>query len=724
MHSIAKRLFITLFFATSFLNAQIDEWSDSLDIVDLRDVVITGQYSAQSVDRSLYQVEVITPEDIKNQAGNTVADVLNQKLNILIVSSPDSGDSGLELMSLKGSYIKVLVDNIPLVGDSGMGNNIDLTKINLDDVERIEIVKGAMGVDYGNNALAGIVNIITKKTIKTDWKIRASLQEETVGKEYDWYKEGGKSKGKGRHIQSIDIARTLSNRWNVSAGMNHNDFMGFRGERKGRMHFGQDEQRGYEWLPKNQYNSYGLINYSSPGFKAFYRISFLSEKIKFYDSTVNMLLFEDGERTFVANDRDYLTKRWTHHLNISARLFGRVNYDGDFSYQTQKRQFEDYVFDIPARKVISSEDPNVYLSTKAWYSRGTFSRFIDHDHLDYQIGYEVDFNKGFANSISNDLGLDENIHHRVDTYAGFISMEYKTDFGLSLRPGFRASFSNRFDTKYTYSLSTKYDLSHRSHLRAVVGTANRYPGFEELFTRTVNANHDIRGDENLKPEDGFSASLLWNRKGEAGEVKMENDISVSYIGLKGKIELVNTIPQSPTYRFMNIDKFKTMGMAADNRFIWGDWNWTAGISLFGVSKSLYSNAYRTEKGIDDKYKFNFQATASVNWKYRPWDMTVSAYYKYMGKTSEFVLDPGSTIDGGESYTLLDRKGFSLMDLSVRKDFFQKKLEATLGVRNLFDVTELQSSGGASSTGHSEASGAFPIFYGRSYFLKLNYTLDF
>src|SRR5690606_38524183 len=196
-----RGLLALVIMTSQFIQAQEDAIQDSAQFVNLESVVITGQYTAQSVDKSLYQVEIISADDIKNQAGNTIADVLNQNLNLKIDQNPGSGDSTINLMGFSGDYVKVLIDNIPLVSDSGFGNNIDLTKINLDNVERIEIVKGAMGVDYGSNALAGIINIITKKSAKYDWKINFLVQEETVGKEYDWYEDGGIEKGKGRHIQ-------------------------------------------------------------------------------------------------------------------------------------------------------------------------------------------------------------------------------------------------------------------------------------------------------------------------------------------------------------------------------------------------------------------------------------------------------------------------------------------------------------------------------------------
>jgi outer membrane receptor for ferrienterochelin and colicins len=97
-------------------------------------------------------------------AATNVADVLNQSLNIQITPDTRSGNSTANMMGLDGNYVKVLIDNIPVVGDTGLGSNIDLTKLSLNNVERIEVVKGSMGVEYGNGAVAGVINIITKKS--------------------------------------------------------------------------------------------------------------------------------------------------------------------------------------------------------------------------------------------------------------------------------------------------------------------------------------------------------------------------------------------------------------------------------------------------------------------------------------------------------------------------------------------------------------------------------
>ena len=137
--------------------------NDSVKVAKLDTVVVTGQIEPQSIKKSVFNVRVITAEDIKRQAGNNLADVLNQYLNIMIQPNNSTGRSTVSMFGLDSNYLKILVDNVPLVSDTGLGNNVDITQINLDDIQQIEIIEGAMGVTHGANAVSGIINIITKK---------------------------------------------------------------------------------------------------------------------------------------------------------------------------------------------------------------------------------------------------------------------------------------------------------------------------------------------------------------------------------------------------------------------------------------------------------------------------------------------------------------------------------------------------------------------------------
>ncbi len=710
-------LICVLLLILNSVQAQIEE-IDSTQIIGLENVVITGQYSAQSIDKSIYQVEIITSEDIKNQAGNTVADVLSQNLNILIIPNGTTGDSQANILGLGGEYTKILVDNIPIVGDNGMGISIDLTKINLDNVERIEIVKGSMGVDYGNNALAGVINIITKKTNKNKWTINAMLQEETVGKEYDWYEDGGKTKGKGRHIQALEISHNISNNWFISIGVNRNDFQGFWGKRNGKKYFTQDSTRGYEWLPKEQITGNALISYKIKNFNAFYKANYLDEEINFYNQFVEEDNLGGGERTYKAIDRDYGTSRWSHHLNIDTKLFNQIKFIGDFSIQNQDRKFRDYIYDVPNRNVISKNDFKSYMSTDAIYSRGTFSKILNSNWIDFQLGYELDNTKGF---ISSSAGLFEgnDISKRLESYAGFTSAEIYTNSGLSIRPGFRASFSSKFENQYNFSLSSKYELSSNSNIHAVIGTANRYPDFDELYTYFVDTNHDVRGNENLIPEDGYSTAIQWNHSTKGSKFKMNNNISTMYMNVDDRIELaaINFVPLK--YQFINIDKYKSWTVSTDHRFWFNDFNINLGASVLGISRSLFDGVSNLEP--EDKFRYTFEANASVNYTFTKLNLGLSLYYKYTGENTEYVL--ADALSNNPYYRLGKREAFNLMNFSLRKGFLDNNLEITLGARNIFDVSSVRNSI-LSGDAHSGAPVLQNLFYGRSYFLKINYNLNF
>lgn len=70
-----------------------------------------------------------------------MADVLNQYLNITVRPSGTSGRSTVSLFGLDAQYFKILIDNVPLVNEAGLGNNIDLSQINLNDVDLLKLLK-------------------------------------------------------------------------------------------------------------------------------------------------------------------------------------------------------------------------------------------------------------------------------------------------------------------------------------------------------------------------------------------------------------------------------------------------------------------------------------------------------------------------------------------------------------------------------------------------------
>lgn len=683
---------------------------DSLKQKAIDEVVITGQYMQQSINKSIYKVEVIDAQQIKNMAATNVADVLNQSLNILITSDRNSGNSTASLLGLGGEYTKILVDNIPVVGDIGLGNNIDLTKLNINNVERIEVVRGSMGVDYGSNAVAGVINIITKKNTQKKLTLNASVQEETVGKEYDWYK-----KGEGRHIQTLNVGYNINENWYVGANFNRNDFQGFKGTQEGYKYFEQDEKRGYLWQPKDVLNVDGIIRYNKNKTSVFYKFGFLNEKLNYYNPIVNEYFYDVDDRTYAGTDRDYLTTRYLNQLNIQTKL-GAINYTGDFSYQTQDRKYRDFKYDIPNRKLVDGKDEyQSYNKSDVFYSRGVFSNFLDSKTIDFQIGYELDHTSGFAGNIAGDFAGTDNVKRKIFNYANFMSIEWNATDWLSIRPGYRLALSDKFDTQHNYSLTARAKITENDNVRLVIGSANRFPNFDELYTYMVDSNHDIRGNTDLKPEEGMTASLNAEKKiisNSGWDFRI--GASATYLKVKDRIELAMVNRQPLQYKYINIDNFRSYIFEANFKAQKGQLALAANATYYGISKELNEGGFISP----DDFFNTFEANLSANYTIPKINTTLSFYYKYTGKTQMFVLVSPDVATS--FYDIGERKDFSMMNFIVTQPFFKNHFEVSAGVKNIFDVSSVRDTTIAGNA-HEASTSVSNLFYGRSYFARLSYN---
>ena len=249
--------FVIVFYivsSTIFSQENIFRRMDTLTPIMLDEVVVTGQYNVQSVKKSIFEVKVINRQEIEQRAANNLADLLNQTLNINITPNTSTGKSSISLFGLNAQYFKILIDNVPVINEEGIGNNVDLTLINLDDIQQIEIVEGSMGVQYGANAVSGVINIITKKSSVHNTQINTYIQEETVGSEFELFQ-------KGRHIQSLKLGHNFTDNIFTNIVFTKNSFRGFWNNRQGEVYDKKDGLRGHAWLPKIQYNTKFLFNY-------------------------------------------------------------------------------------------------------------------------------------------------------------------------------------------------------------------------------------------------------------------------------------------------------------------------------------------------------------------------------------------------------------------------------------------------------------------------------
>jgi len=714
---------ITLFAAFLFCQISVAQEKDTTAVNKLSEVVVTGQLEPQSIKKSVFNVRVISKENIKQLAANNLADVLNQYLNISVTSNGDDGRSKASMFGLDAQYFKILVDNIPLVSDTGMGTNVDLTQVNLDDVERIEIIEGSMGVTHGANAVTGILNIITKKGGGYKWQISASLQEETVGNEFAFF-------DKGRHIQSAKIGHNFNENWFVNIGANRNAMSGFYDNRQGKDYDKNDELRGYTQLPKEQLVGNAILGYQKEDFRIFYKFDYYGEDVHYYNPILNIQDNYPFPDTYFSKDKRYITNRFYHHLNASGNLFSKLKYNVSISEQKQERDLENFNYQIETHQEFDNKR-NTYQSKEVFYSTGTLSNFFDNKKVDFQLGYEITNENGFYDSSvgafrdDNQQGVD--IRKRLENYDIYSVAEIGISEKFSIRPGLRFSFQTAFENQYASSLGLRYLFDKGLEARASLGKSYRTPNFDELYTYFVDSNHNMQGNPDLIPENSTSYEGSFKRTCtfDSG-AQISNNLAVTYLDVDDRIDMVLTqVKPTLNYRYVNINKYKMWNISTVEQYAYKNWNVMLGAAVVGISRKLDLAAENLVS--DDKFFYSLRLNSSISYNIPKWNTLLAIFYKYNGQQQQYVAGTGD--DGKSGFFLNELKPYSWMDASIRKSFFKNQFEATLGARNLFDVTNLQSvqnggGGDASGGAHGGTTTDMMLGYGRSYFLKLTYNLNF
>jgi vitamin B12 transporter len=147
---------------TSLVSAQEQETKT------IEEVVITDTKFSQNKSKSGRSIEKITEKELEQRKGQSVATVLSQLAGVEVVGNQGNAGKNIDLFVRGGStsQVLILIDGNPIVDASSITTTYDLRLLPVDQVESIEILKGASSVLYGPNAAAAVINITLKKAAK------------------------------------------------------------------------------------------------------------------------------------------------------------------------------------------------------------------------------------------------------------------------------------------------------------------------------------------------------------------------------------------------------------------------------------------------------------------------------------------------------------------------------------------------------------------------------
>lgn len=662
---------------------------DSLKTLALKEVVVTGQYEPQSLRKSVYQVRTISSEIIRQRAAVNVQTVLNTELGIRFSNDPTLGTSDIALMGMSGQNVKVLLDGVPLL-DRGATRE-SLNQIDINTIERIEIVEGPMSVVYGADALAGVINIITRKGVADDknLSVDARVQEETAGEEYDAFSK------KGIHNENVNVA-WQGNAWNAAVSVTRNNSGGWKESRAA-------DQAVREWHPKDQWLGMGAVGYNTDRVKVWYRLNYLNENILSNENTY----VDIRTNALMAIDREFITNRYTHQAQAEWQLNNRWDLTAQASYQDYSRRTQATTVNM------ETGDRRLYLNDaaaqdEARFDSKTFRATALHrlsSVVSIQPGVDVNLNKGFGDRIDGTRTIND--------YAVFASTEVSPSKTVNLRPGLRFTYNSEYDAPPVIpSVNAKFALNNKIDLRLAYAYGFRAPALRELYFSFHDANHDIDGNPDLKAEhsNSFTGSLAWQSY-TSSAWRMNTTFGGFCNFFENMITLGTTDAANNRYTYVNVYKNRTAGGTLNNSIRSKQVQASAGFAYIGVYNDLSE-----EDSSLPSLLWTPEVNATVTWYLDALGASVSAFYKFNGSRSSYTA---TTVNGEQVAALGKIASYHWADLTLTKKLM-KYLDLGVGAKNLFDVVQVNST---VTTGDAHLTGGpLPVGYGRSYFMSLNFHL--
>ena len=649
---------------------------DSLSVKDLSEIVVTGQPKPQSVKQSVYQVKVIRKDVIQKMGATTLQQVLQNQLNLRFNQDLATGGSNLSMMGLPGQNVKVLIDGMPVVGRQGATNEININQIDIHSIERIEIVEGPMSVIYGADALAGVVNIITKKNDAGKFGVSAQIQEETVGTEY-----GG---DEGIHNQNIN-AFLNHKKWYVNGGVGRNMFNGWKGDSK---------DRELIWHSKRQFIGNGTLGYKSRKLQAYYRFDGLDELIK------NPSNFEGNNPP--ALDVDYISQRTMHQIQASYLFNHKIDVNAAASYTHFERLvYASLYYPNGDVRAVTTAGLNSLTKINGLSFRASV-QYRPFTFLSFQPGIDVNIEDGEGDRIKQGV-------QRINHFAFYLTSEVKPTRKLNLKPGIRFIKNSVYDAPPVVpSIHAKYVINSRIDVRAAYARGFRSPSVRELYFDFFDATHSIIGNPGLKAEhsNSYTASVQFSPVLKHG-MKFSTVLSGFSNDVENMIDY-SSDPNDPVTTYININEYKTRGFNLENSFTLKNISAQLGFGYTG----RYNNYIKADKDLPE-FKWSPELTAKFSYTFAKCGLTANAFYKFTGKLPYYQELANA---GGTEIRLLETASYQWADVTLNKKV-GKYIIINAGVKNLFDVTSLSNT----FTGGVHSGGDVPIAYGRSYFAGIAFN---
>lgn len=443
-------------------------------------------------------VEVITKEDIQRTGANDVLTALSLANNLNLSRAGMTGNA-VSLRGMSTNHTLILVDGKRYAGeDTDVTTNVyALQRLNVSDIDRIEIVRGPSSSLYGSEAMGGVINVITKTPEKAGGTVGVVTGTRNTAEYFNV------SSGKhGRWSAAVD------GRFDKQRAMNRYDYSV---SSTGAVTDGYDR------------SMYGMRRTFHGG--AVYDFENANKnKLRFDIDYMNEDLRSDYADTKSASGKLYYNKNkheWYHNeqKGFSVEYTGKTNRN-EYQFRTYYNQLEKHsnlvnerAFPSPMMEnILGSIYPKAdmdYAKYNTWVTEAKNTMYIgDHHNLTFGGEYRRLEYEGTRLGGST-TGLNKKISAKdVDSYAGYIEDLWQVNDKLLLIPSVRLEHNSQFGSEATPKIGATYNINNHWRFKANYGKGYKAPTLSELYmvmNRAMGvATVHVEGNPNLQPEKTYS----------------------------------------------------------------------------------------------------------------------------------------------------------------------------------------------------------------------------
>lgn len=583
-----KKVFIGV--AAIIISSSLSAQQDSVKVLD--EATVTANKFEQKQSATGKVITVITKDQLDKSSGKTLSQVLNDQAGV-VVNGALNNLGNIQTVYTRGASTGrtlILIDGIPMYDPTMIYNEGDLNLFSINEIERIEICKGAQSTLYGSDAVAGVINIITiKKDISKPFNVKATSSY-------------GNKNTTRNNVQFFGKANKLTYTARF-AKLNTNGFSSAYDSTRIK-NFDNDKYDGkntdasvqYQVLPSLSVRSF--VQYTD------------------YRADIDAGIFSD--------DKDYRIHNTTFSTGAGANFRkGIVNITANYQYRELDRKYLNDSLHHPTSTKFERNNywgrtqyAEVYGNVKAtdWLTllAGGDYRWGNMSQRYFSISSFGPYSSQF-----NDTAM-----HQTSVYgSAFLSFLNKK---LNIEGGFRYNDHSKYGSNTTYTFNPSWSITDKWRVFGSVASAFKAPSLFQLFD-AFSGNPDLQPEKSTSYEGGvqFLHSKV-NARAVYFHRDIKNGIDYDYVNFK----YFNFIKQEVDGIELEVRaKISGFDISANSTFIAGDEQTQSRKNFHDTS---YNYLLRRPKQVINAsvgYQFCKAFYASVNSKYVSERHDVGGYMK-------------------------------------------------------------------------------------------------